>query len=126
MLDSAILEQLKTHFAGLESDIAFALSPSLHPKQSELKSLLESLATTSPKLSLVERGSEVRDVRFDILKNGAPVGVRFRGVPGGHEFTSLVLAILNADGKGRLPDDGIKSRIRALRGPIDVRTYISL
>lgn len=126
MLDSAILEQLRNHFAGLESDIAFALSPSQHPKQSELKSLLESLATTSPKLSVVERGSEVRDVRFDILKNGAPVGVRFRGVPGGHEFTSLVLAILNADGKGRLPDDGIKSRIRALRGPIDVRTYISL
>jgi alkyl hydroperoxide reductase subunit F len=126
MLDSAIIEQLRTHFASLEADYTLAISPSTHSKQAELRSLLDSLATASPKLSVVERGSEVKDVRFEILKNGSPVGVRFRGVPGGHEFTSLVLAILNSDGKGRLPDDGIKRRIQALRGPIDVRTYVSL
>jgi alkyl hydroperoxide reductase subunit F len=126
MLDSAILEQLKTHFSTLEAEISFALYPSQHAKQAELRSLLESLATTSPKLSVVERETEVKDVRFDLLKNGSPAGVRFRGVPGGHEFTSFVLAILNADGKGRLPDAGIQGRIKALRGPIDVRTYISL
>lgn len=126
MLDSGILEQLSTHFANLEAEMTMVLSPSLHPKQAELKSLLESLATTSPKLSLIERGAEVKDVRFDLLKNGVPLGVRFRGVPGGHEFTSLILAILNGDGKGRLPDAGIQARIRAIRGPIDVRTYVSL
>jgi alkyl hydroperoxide reductase subunit F len=47
-------------------------------------------------------------------------------VPGGHEFTSLVLAVLNADGKGKLPDAGIVRRIKALRGPIELRTYVSL
>ena len=126
MLEHAILDQLKTHFANLDADIAFSVPPSQHPKQAELLSLLHALASTSAKLSVSERGDEVKDVRFDILKNGAPVGVRFRGVPGGHEFTSLVLAVLNSDGKGRLPDEGIKRRIKALRGPIDVRTYISL
>jgi alkyl hydroperoxide reductase subunit F len=126
MLDSAIIEQLKTHFANLEAQYAFALSPSQHPKQAELRELLESLATVSPKLSVVERGLTVKDVRFEVLKNSVPVGVRFRGIPGGHEFTSLVLAILNSDGKGRLPDAAIQRRIQSLRGPVDVRTYVSL
>lgn len=126
MLDAAILEQLVTHFAGLQAQFTLALSPSQHEKQDELRSMLESLATTSSKLSVVETGSVVRDLRFDLLKNGAPTGIRFRGIPGGHEFTSLILAILNGDGKGRLPDDGIQRRIRSLRGPIEVRTYVSL
>lgn len=126
MLDNAIIEQLKNHFASLDGTFAFALSPSQHVKQAELRELLESLVATSPKFSLVERGSEVTAIRFELLKNGTPVGVRFRGIPGGHEFTSLVLAILNSDGKGRLPDDGIRRRIQSLRGPLDVRTYVSL
>jgi alkyl hydroperoxide reductase subunit F len=37
-----------------------------------------------------------------------------------------VLAVLNADGKGKLPDAGIVRRIKSLRGPIELRTYISL
>src|SRR5690606_30849655 len=57
---------------------------------------------------------------------GAPTGITFLGVPGGHEFTSLVLAILNADGKGKLPDETILARIKRLKGPIEVRTFISL
>jgi alkyl hydroperoxide reductase subunit F len=126
MLDAAILEQLAIHFSGLQSDFTLALSPSQHPKQEELRSMLESLASTSPKIQFVETGTPVKDVRFDILRNGVPTGIRFRAIPGGHEFTSLVLAILNADGKGKLPDDGIRRRIQALRGPIDVRTYVSL
>jgi NADH-dependent peroxiredoxin subunit F len=131
MLDEAILEQLRTHFSNLQADITLALRPSQHEKQAELRAMLESLAATSPRIHLVEGGSEptpgeATSVRFDILKNGAPTGIRFRAVPGGHEFTSLVLAILNTDGKGRLPDEGIRKRIRALRGPIDLRTYVSL
>jgi len=126
MLDATILEQLSTHFAGLQAEFTLALSPSQHPKQAELREMLEALATTSPKIRLVESGTEVKDVRFDILRDGAPTGIRFRAIPGGHEFTSLVLAILNGDGKGRLPDDGIKQRIKALRGPIEIRTYVSL
>ncbi len=126
MLDPAILEQLTSHFSNLGSDYTLALAPSQHPKQAELRALLDSLASTSPRIKATEAGTEVRDVRFDILRNGAPTGIRFRGIPGGHEFTSLVLAILNGDGKGRLPDEGIRARIRALRGPIELRTYVSL
>ncbi len=126
MLDESIIEQLRGHFSSLASDYVFSLSPSQHASQTELKELLESLVTASSKLSIVEQGPEVATVQFELLKDGVRTGVTFRGVPGGHEFTSLVLALLNADKKGRLPDEGILRRVRALRGPIELRTYISL
>ena len=126
MLDNEILEQLKSHFSSLASEYVFSVFPSQHASQAELLEMLESLATASPKLHVVQQGPEVPEVQFDLLKDGAPTGIRFHAVPGGHEFTSLVLAILNADGKGKLPDEGIVRRVKALKGPIELRTYISL
>jgi len=111
MLDPQILDQLKSVYANLECEYVFSVYPSQHQNQAELLELLESLATASPKLKVVQNGPEVPEVLFDLLKDGAPVGVRFRAVPGGHEFTSLVLAVLNADGKGKLPDEGIIRRV---------------
>jgi len=126
MLDSSILEQLRSHFSELVSEYSFVLNPSDHAKQEELRVLLEAVSGASPKLRVVEKGPKVEGVQFEIVKDGAPTNVRFRGVPGGHEFTSLVLAILNADGKGKVPDVGILDRVRRLKGPIDLRTYVSL
>lgn len=126
MLDSAIVNQLRTHFAELKSDYVFSVFPSEHSSQPELLDLLESLASASPKLRVVQQGPKVSEIQFDLLRDGAPTGIRFRAVPGGHEFTSLVLAVLNADGKGKLPDEGIVRRIKALLGPIELRTYVSL
>jgi alkyl hydroperoxide reductase subunit F len=65
-------------------------------------------------------------VNMTLHKNGAPTGVAFRGIPAGHEFTSLILAILNADGKGKLPDAGVRARVGSLKGPATLRTYVSL
>ena len=126
MLDSTIVDQLRSHFAELKSDYVFSVFPSEHPSQTELLDLLESLASASPKLRVVQQGPKISEIQFDLLRDGAPTGIRFRAVPGGHEFTSLVLAVLNADGKGKLPDAGIVRRIKDLRGPIELRTYVSL
>lgn len=126
MLDSSIIEQLKVHFANLQSDYVFSVSPSEHSSQTELLSLLNSLTAASPKLKVVEQGPPVPEIQFSIMKDGTPTGIRFHAVPGGHEFTSLVLAILNADGKGKLPDEGVIRRVKALKGPIDLRTFVSL
>ena len=126
MLDASILEQLKSHFANLKADFSFRLYKSEHPKQSELKEMLIQLTSTSPKISLDEAQDEVKGLRFDLYINQEASGVSFRGIPGGHEFTSLILAILNGDGKGKLPDAGILNRITALKGPISVSTYVSL
>ena len=61
------------------------------------------------------------------MKNGHKTGITFRGVPNGHEFTSLLLAILNLDGKGKnFPDEQVCNRVKALKGPIRLTTYVSL
>jgi alkyl hydroperoxide reductase subunit F len=126
MLDQGIKDQLKTHFATLSSSLTLALYRSKSPKQDELRELLAEVASCSEKIALAEVADEVAGVRFDILRDGRATGIRFRGVPGGHEFTSLIIALLNSDGKGKLPDEGIRRRVKALKGRVRLRTYVSL
>jgi NADH-dependent peroxiredoxin subunit F len=126
MLDPTIKQQLSDHFAKLSSTITLALFQSEHAKQSELRELLADVASCGDRLRLVDVPEKVDGVQFDLLRDDKPTGIRFRGVPGGHEFTSLIIAILNSDGKGKLPDEGIQRRVRALKGPVRLRTYVSL
>ncbi|MEN9353800.1 MAG: alkyl hydroperoxide reductase subunit [Fibrobacterota bacterium] len=126
MLDASLLDALRGHFAGLKSEMTLALRRSSHSSQKELEELLQELASTNGRIK-VHQGDVPSEVPcFDLLRDGSPTGVRFRGVPGGHEFTSLVLAILNADGLGRLPDASLLGRVAALRGPVHLRTFVSL
>ncbi len=126
MLDSYILEQLKSVYQALENEVTLNVAKSNHEKQSELMDLARSLASTSSKIVLKESSEESQIPRLTLDYQGAPTGITFLGVPGGHEFTSLVLAILHADGKGKLPDETILARVKRLKGPIEVRTFISL
>jgi len=126
MLDQGIKEQLKDHFAKLTSAITLALFQSDHAKQEELRGLLRDLASCGDHIALLEVPEKVDGVRFDVHRDGTPTGIRFCGVPGGHEFTSLIIAILNTDGKGKLPDEGVQRRVKALKGPVRLRTYVSL
>ncbi|MBL8605844.1 MAG: alkyl hydroperoxide reductase subunit F [Myxococcales bacterium] len=126
MLEPAILDQLRVVFADLPTSLALSVRPSEHPAQGDLLALAEAVASASPRLAVRVEGAPTSGVELSIVRDGAPTGVVFRGVPGGHELTSLVVAILHAAGKGRQPDDGVKARIRALAGPAEVRTYVSL
>jgi alkyl hydroperoxide reductase subunit F len=125
-MEANLLNQLREVFGRLEKKVELIYRPSDHEKQSELASMLQSVAETSPLIEAREEGSPSDVPAFYLAHEGQPVGIAFRGIPGGHEFTSLVLAILNADGKGKLPDDALVSRIRRLQGPVRVRTYVSL
>ncbi len=126
MLDQGIKDQLTTHFATLSSSLTLALYHGTNPKQPELRELLAEVASCSDKIILAELPEDVTGVQFDVLRDGRATGIRFRGVPGGHEFTSLIVALLNSDGKGKLPDEGIRRRVKALKGPVRLRTYVSL
>ncbi|WP_080904318.1 alkyl hydroperoxide reductase subunit F [Parabacteroides sp. Marseille-P3160] len=126
MLDSALKEQLKGIFANLDGEYTFdiTVSPS-HESRSELLELLNDVSACSDKLSC--RVTEGEGLAFTLLKNGEPTGIRFRAVPNGHEFSSLLLAVLNADGKGKnFPDESICKRVKALKGDIRLTTYVSL
>jgi NADH-dependent peroxiredoxin subunit F len=134
MLDESLKEQLKTVFAKLTRSVALVYEPSFHADQNELTTLLGDVVSTSEKLSTrLEAVADGRTAPFPTfhieVTDGAAArrtGVTFKGIPGGHEFSSLILAILNASGEGKLPDPVLQKRIRRLRGPVRVRTFISL
>jgi alkyl hydroperoxide reductase subunit F len=126
MLDPSLKQQLKEVFSDLVAEYTFdiEISPN-HESRNELIELLTETAGCSEKISL--NITEANALRFSLLKNGEPTGITFRAVPNGHEFTSLLLAILNSDGKGKnIPDEGIRRRIKALKGNIRLTTYVSL
>lgn len=126
MLDPNILEQLKNLYKSLENEVTLVLANSTHEKQKELLEMAEQLMSTSDKI-LLKESQEITEVpKLSLELNGRPTGINFLGIPGGHEFTSLVLAILNADGKGKMPDESIINRVRRLKGPIELQTFISL
>lgn len=126
MLDSSLTTQLKSIFAELKSgyDLHITASPQ-HESYNEMTELLQEVAQCSEKISCtIEEG---KGLSCTLWKDGKETGIRFRGVPNGHEFTSLLLAILNSDGKGKnIPDESIIRRIRSLKGPIQLTTYVSL
>ena len=115
MLDSAIKEQLRTIFSGLEAKYTFDITVSpQHESRNELLDLLNDVASCSEKLSC--RIHEGEGLEFTLLKDDQRTGITFRAVPNGHEFSSLLLAVLNADGKGKnFPDEGICNRVKALK-----------
>jgi alkyl hydroperoxide reductase subunit F len=126
MLDDAILAQLRDVFAKLEKPVLLRYDRSDHAKQAELVALLDGVASVSERITAVPSDTMAPHPRFRIEIDGGPTGIAFAGIPGGHEFTSLVLAILNSNRLGKLPDEMILGRIARLKGPIRLRTIVSL
>ncbi len=126
MLETTLKDQLRGILGRLESSYTLDITvSSQHESRSELLELLEDLASCSDKISC--RVSEGAGLEFIISKNGEKTGIKFRGVPNGHEFSSLLLAILNSDDKGKnFPDEHTRKRVKALKGPIHLTTYVSL
>lgn len=128
MLDNGILEQVKSLFLNLKSHfILRAEYDSNHPKAAEMAEFLDEFCSCSELLTLEQNITDDAKLEFSLIKDGHDLGIKFRGIPGGHEFSSLLLAVLNADGIGKnLPDDAVSGRIRALPSKIELRTYVSL
>ncbi|MBX3017821.1 MAG: alkyl hydroperoxide reductase subunit F [Bdellovibrionaceae bacterium] len=132
MLDPQMLEQLRSVFEKLENVVELLVEPSEHPDRAELVEMLSEVASTSPKIRVVdsENSKPVAGPQFRIRttdgKAPRETGIVFRAIPGGHEFTTLIIAILNADLKGKMPDPAMAARIKRLNKNIRVQTFISL
>ncbi len=127
MLDLDQKEQLKEVFSVLSHPVTLKVSSSAHAAQAELLELLSEVEGTSDQIRVERTGTEMGGPpQFEIHGRRGPGSMKFRGVPGGHEFSSLILSILYADGKGKQPDAGVVERIRGLKGPLRLKTYISL
>lgn len=128
MLDTSILEQVRAIFAQLDANYTFEVAASsARGEAAELKEFITDFAGCSDKLACRYIDASGDTLEFSLLKGDKPTGIKFRGIPNGHEFTSLLLAVLNADGKGKnLPDEAISRRIKALKGEVKLQTYVSL
>ncbi|MCY4444491.1 MAG: alkyl hydroperoxide reductase subunit F [Proteobacteria bacterium] len=126
MLTREIKDTLGKHFAKLDAAVMLVAKSSLSEHQSLLEELLSETASTHERVQY-RLSEEVSDLPyFSIHRDDGPTGIAFCGLPTGHEFSSLVLAILHVDLKGQLPDEHIQQRIRSLKGERHFRTYISL
>lgn len=124
MLDATLTAQLKQYLELLREPIELAASLDHSPKSAELRTLLDEIAALSDKVTVVTEPDE-RTPSFAIRRPGTDIQVRFAGIPLGHEFTSLVLALLQVGGHPVKVDDETADAIRALP-PREFTSYISL
>ncbi len=126
MLDANIKTQLKAYLDKLVAPIELVASLDDSAKSAEMRGLLEDIAGLSPKVALLENGNDARRPSFSIGKVGEAARIRFAGLPMGHEFTSLILALLQASGYAPKFSDDLVEQIRGLSGDFRFETYISL
>ena len=127
MLDATLKTQLKSYLEKVVYPLELVASLDDSAKAREMKELLQEIVLLSDKITLVERlDAGVRAPSFSINRAGTDIGVRFAGVPMGHEFTSLVLALLQVGGHTIKFDEAVIEQIRNLDGDFEFETFISL
>jgi alkyl hydroperoxide reductase subunit F len=127
MLDVAYKTQLKTYLERLQQPVELVASLDGGAKSDEIKALLEDVAGLSDKIRVRLDGQDARRPSFSVGRPGEdPARIRFVGPPMGHEFTSLVLALLHIGGHPPKVEAEVAERIRALAGTFRFETFISL
>ncbi len=126
MGDASLSAQLKTHLEKLTMPIVLASSLDDGAKSTELAELLTEIASLSDKITHERRDDDERRPSFAIERAGTDVSVRFAGIPMGHEFTSLVLALLQVGGHPSTADPELLEQVRNLDVDLTFETYFSL
>ena len=125
MLDANLTAQLKTYLVNIRQPIELVAAADDGAKSRQMLTLLDEIAALSPHVT-VARADDARVPSFLIRRTGTDIGVRFAGLPMGHEFTSLVLALLQVGGHpSKLAQDVIE-QVAALDGDYAFETYFSL
>ncbi|EZQ19297.1 MULTISPECIES: alkyl hydroperoxide reductase subunit F [Halopseudomonas] len=125
MLDANLKKQLDTYLQNIAKPIEISVSVDDSPKGKELHELAVEIAEMSSKIGLVAVDNK-RTPSMGVAEAGQSPRVRFAGIPMGHEFTSLVLALLQAGGHPSKADPALLDQIRNLEGEYHFETYISL
>ncbi|MEM7366339.1 MAG: alkyl hydroperoxide reductase subunit F [Pseudomonadota bacterium] len=127
MISQDILTALKGYAEALTKDISFTLQPGQHDKREELKSFLSEVCSVSERLSIEERDLGLRSpVSFALVSDGEPTGIEFSGIPSGHEFNSLVLAMLRAGGTDIKLDDAVQRIVSSIDEDLYFEVFVSL
>ena len=127
MLDANLKQQLSQYLGNLREPIELVASLGDDAKSVETRDLLTQIAALNDKVTASFDGDDARKPSFEIRRAADPaVAVRFAGLPMGHEFTSLVLALLWAGGHPPKVSDEVLQQIRDLEGDYAFEMYFSL
>ncbi|MYL23841.1 alkyl hydroperoxide reductase subunit F [Halomonas alkaliantarctica] len=126
MLDANLKNQLKAYLEKVTQPFEIVASLDDGDKSRELLGLLEEINGLSDKISLSTDGQDARTPSFAINRPGEETGVVFAGIPMGHEFTSLVLALLQVGGHPPKVSDETLEQIKSLDSDMQFETYYSL
>ena len=125
ILDADIKTQLSQYLQLMENDILLKVSAGDDNVSKDMLSLVDELATMSSKIT-VEKVELERTPSFSVNRPGEDTGVVFAGIPLGHEFTSLVLALLQVSGRAPKVEQKLIDQIKNIQGEYHFESYISL
>jgi alkyl hydroperoxide reductase subunit F len=127
MLDAQLKAQLASYLERISQPVEIVASLDDTPASAEMQALLKDIAEASPLMKVSEtRGGSHRTPSFSVNRPGETGGPRFAGLPMGHEFTSLVLALLQVGGYPPKVDEAVLRQIRELDGDFEFEIYVSL
>ena len=126
MLDANLKAQLHAYLEKVTQPFEIIASLDNGAKSTELKNLLEEIASMSDKITLRTDGDDARKPSFSLNRIGGDISLAFAGIPMGHEFTSLVLALLQVGGHPSKLGQDVIEQIANLEGDFNFETYFSL
>ncbi|MCA6060618.1 alkyl hydroperoxide reductase subunit F [Thalassolituus sp. ST750PaO-4] len=128
MLDANMKQQLGTYLNNLRNPIELQVSVNDSPKSKELETLAREIAELNDQISLTVTNEKIggRSPVMTVAKVGSEARVAFAGVPMGHEFTSLVLALLQAGSHPSKEDQALQDQAKSLTRTLNFEVYVSL
>jgi alkyl hydroperoxide reductase subunit F len=124
-LDAEIKTQLAQYLQLLEGQVVLKVSADSDPVSQDMLALVHELASMSSMIA-VEHAQLPRTPSFSVNRVGEETGITFAGIPLGHEFTSLVLALLQVSGRAPKVDETAIEQIKKIRGEFHFETFVSL
>lgn len=127
MLDDSLKAQLQAYLEHLKGPVELVARLDESPAAGEMRQLLEEICAVNPRVSLAfgDSGTE-RIPSFGVTRPGEVPRVQFAGLPLGHEFTSLVLALLHVSGHPPKVGQETLDQVRSLSGPLHFETFFSV
>ena len=126
MLDATLKSQLQAYLEKVTQPFEIVASLDDGEKSQELLGLLNDIVGLTDKITLKTDGSDSRRPSFALNRPGENIGITFAGIPMGHEFTSLVLALLQVGGHPSKLDAETIAQIKSIEGTFEFETYFSL
>jgi len=132
MITQSMLEKVKQHLQSIKNPVAIEASLDETAASNQLKQLLQALQSSSDKIRLSFDGSDIRKPSFSIRQdamageNALEQALSFAAIPLGHEFSSLVLALLWAGAHPPKVAESQLAQIKSLKGSFRFEVYMSL